>query len=196
MNITEEQLKKIFPNAPADKIKTYTAAFNKYFPKYKMFTPRRVAAFLGQIAVESGELKYDKELRSKYNTLDPTDKSQPTGNAYEGRKATLGNYVPGDGVRYIGRSILQITGRANYTRYGQKINVDLVKDPELACVPDISVQLALEYFADRNINSHADAWNLTKVTELVNGRAKLHHDKRVEYSNRALEVLGGTDAKA
>ena len=163
MQITEEQLKKIFPNAKADRIKTYTAAFNAVLPKYGFINWKRWAAFLGQIGVESGELKYEEELRSKYNTLDPADKSQPTGNAYDGRKATLGNYVPGDGPKYIGRGILQITGRANYNRYGTKLNLNLIEYPALAKDPVVATRIACEYFLDRNIHSHADAWNITKI---------------------------------
>ena len=67
MIITEQQLKKIYPNIKADKLKVYTDAFNKVFPAYGIDTPRRIAAFLGQVGVESGELRYDKELGSKYN---------------------------------------------------------------------------------------------------------------------------------
>ena len=189
MQITEKQLMEIFPHAKLDKVKTYTAAFNAVLPKYGFINWKRWAAFLGQIGVESGELKYEEELRSKWNTKDPTDKTQPTGNAYEGRKATLGNYVPGDGPKYIGRGILQITGRANYARYGTKLNINLIEYPAMAKDPVIATKIACEYFLDRNLHSHADAWNLDKVTELVNGTAKLHNKERKEYSNRALAVL-------
>jgi len=189
--LTKEQLKKIFPNAKEDKIDLYLPAFTQAFPQYGMTTPRRVAAFLGQIGVESGELKYDEELRSKYNTLDPKDPTQPTGNAYEGRKATLGNYVPNDGAKYIGRGIIQLTGRANYTLYGQKIGVDLIKYPERAKEPLNSVKIALEFWKTRGCNAQADAWRIDKVTELVNGKAKLHLDKRQKISERALKVLMG-----
>ena len=190
MLITEEQLKKIFPNAKADKVKTYASAFNSELGKYGFqINKKRLAAFLGQIGVESGELRYDKELRSKWNTLDPKDNSQPTGNAYDGRKATLGNYVVGDGPKFIGRGIIQITGRYNYNRYGTKLNLPLLDKPELAEDPVVATRIAAEYWNDRNLHSQADAWNLTKITQSVNGAAKLHHDQRVAYSERALKVL-------
>lgn len=194
MLITEEQLKKIFPNAKADKLKVYTAAFNSELPKYGFMNAKRLAAFLGQIGVESGELKYDKELRSKWNTNDPDDKSQETGNKYEGRKASLGNYVPGDGPKFIGRGIIQITGRYNYTTYGTKLNIKLLDNPELAKDPVVATQIAALFWNDRNLHSHADAWNLSKVTELINGKAKLHLEQRIQYSERALKVLTGDAA--
>lgn len=186
--ITEEQLKKIFTNSKADKIKLYCEAFNKVWPQFGITTPKRIAAFLGQVGVESGELKYDKELPSKWNMKDPKDPREKVGTLYEGRKP-LGNTQPGDGPKYIGRGILQLTGRANYTEYAKKLKVDLVNNPDLAMLPEVSVMVACQYFADRKLLEAADVWNLDLITERVNGRAKLHHDKRVAYSETALKIL-------
>lgn len=186
--ISEEQLKKIFKNVKADKCKLYVEAFNKILPKYGMTSPQRIAAFLGQIAVESGELKYDKELPSKWNKKNPKDPKEPTGTLYEGRK-TLGNVVAGDGPRYIGRGVLQLTGRANYAVMSKKIGVDILSNPELACSPEVSVQIACQFFADRGLLELSDKWNLDEVTRRVNGNAKLHLKERIEYSERALKVL-------
>lgn len=191
MKISEGQLQSIFPLAAKEKVKDYCAHFNKYFPSYGLTTPRRIAAFLGQIGVESNQLRNEEELPSKYNKADPSDKDEPTGTLYEGRKATLGNYVQGDGPKFIGRGIIQLTGRANYTLYGRNINVDLVKYPEMAKVPEIATRIALEYWKSRNCNSQADVWRLDKITELINGKSKLHHDRRVKYSATALRVMEG-----
>lgn len=188
IQINDKILKKIFPNVDSKKCSLYAAAFNSTLPAYDMDTPKRAAAFLGQIAVESGELRYDKELPSKYNKRDPKDKNEPTGTLYEGRK-NLGNTQPGDGPKYIGRGILQLTGRANYENMAKKIGVDLVNKPELACDPLIATNIACQYFVDRGLLELADQWNLEKITEKVNGKAKLHHDLRVKYSERALEEL-------
>lgn len=186
--ITEEQLKKIFTKCKTDKIKLYCEAFNKVWPQFGITTPKRIAAFLGQVGVESGELKYDKELPSKWNMKDPKDPREKVGTLYEGRKP-LGNTQPGDGPKYIGRGILQLTGRANYTEYAKKLKVDLVNSPDLAMLPEVSVMVACQYFADRKLLEAADVWNLDLITERVNGRAKLHHDKRVAYSETALKIL-------
>ena len=188
--ITEAQLKKIYPKISADKLKLYTEAFNKVFPEFAINTPKRIAAFLGQVGVESGELKYDKELPSKYNKADPKNSAEPTGTLYEGRK-NLGNTEAGDGPKFIGRGVLQLTGRANYTTMSKKLGVDLVNNPELACQPDISTRIACQYFKDRNLLELADAWNLDEITRKVNGNAKLHHDIRVKCSEAALKELGG-----
>ena len=188
--ITPEQLKKIFKSAKEDKINLYCEAFNKVFPQYDINTPQRIAAFLGQIAVESGELKYDKELPSKWNKKNPKDANEPTGTLYEGR-INLGNKMVGDGPKFIGRGVLQLTGRANYTIMGQKLGIDLVNNPELACTPEVSTKIACQFFKDRGLLMLADVWNLDEVTRKVNGNAKLHHEQRVEYSERALKVLKG-----
>lgn len=205
--VTEEQLKVIFPQAPADKIKTYAAAMNKLFPLYQMNTARRISAFLGQIGVESGQLRFDKELPSSYNKVDPKDKTELTGSRYCNRKTTLGNYVcvaskndgkhtaDCDGPKYIGRGCLQVTGRQNYTRLGDKLGIDLVKFPERLLEPEVGLRAALLYWNDRNLNAQADAWNLDEVTRRVNGTAKLHHKERVEISERAIKLLEPKDER-
>lgn len=192
MPISEEQLRKIYPKAPEDKIKTYTLALNSAMSEGGITTPRRIAAFLGQMAVESGELKYDKELPSKYNKKDPKDPAEPTGTLYENRKV-LGNYVPGDGPKFIGRGIIQLTGRDNYNKFGSKIGVDLISNPERAREPLIAARIAVQYWKDRELNKLADLWNLGEITKRINGAGMLHHDKRVEYSERALKILEGKE---
>lgn len=186
--LTIEKLQKIFPRANSKKVEFYVNAFNKVLPLYGIDTPKRISAFLGQIAVESGELRYDKELPSKYNKKDPKDANEPTGTLYEGRK-NLGNTNPGDGPKYIGRGILQLTGRANYENMAKKLSVDLTNNPELACDPEVSVKIACEYFKQRNLLPLADVWDIEKITEKVNGKAKLHLKQRIEYSEKALKIL-------
>jgi putative chitinase len=186
--ITEEQLKKIYKNAKADKLKLYCEAFNKVFPQYEINTPKRIAAFLGQVAVESGELKYDKELPSKWNKRNPKDTAEPIGTLYEGRK-NLGNTQAGDGPKFIGRGVLQLTGRANYADYSKKLGIDLINSPELAATPEVSVKIACQYFKDRGLLPLADAWNIDEVTRRVNGNAKLHLKERIAYSEVAKKIL-------
>jgi putative chitinase len=186
--ITEKQLKAIYPNCKPEKVKSYTAAFNVVFPIFEVDTPARIAAFLGQVGVESGELRYDKELPSKYNKKDPKDPNEPCGSLYEGRKL-LGNTQAGDGPKFIGRGVLQLTGRANYTDMSKKIGIDLVAHPEKAAEADVSVRIACQFFKDRGLFAKADAWDLREITRRVNGNACLHHEQRVAFSEKALKVL-------
>jgi predicted chitinase len=87
---------------------------------------------------------------------------------YEGR-SDLGNTQPGDGVRYRGRGFIQITGRANYRRYGQKLNVPLEAQPDLALDPKVSTQILVEYFWDREVDLLAVDGDWRGVRRAVNG---------------------------
>lgn len=91
-----------------------------------------------------------------------------SGVAYEGRK-DLGNYVPGDGVKYAGAGYIQLTGRANYTNYGKIFGIDLVCHPELALDPVIASKILVQYFKDRGCDKACNAQNWTLVREKVNG---------------------------
>lgn len=127
------------------------------FAKYDVSTPLRVAHFLAQISHESGDLQWRSELAS--------------GQAYEGR-ADLGNTQPGDGPRFKGRGLIQLTGRANYAAYGKTIGVDLTVDgnwTKIADDPALCADVAGWYWANRKINAAADADDADKVTRLING---------------------------
>lgn len=190
MPLTSEQLKAIFPRMPKGKEDGWTLALNAAMSKYEINTPRRIAAFLGQIGHESGQLRYDEELRSQWNS---EGKDDPVGSKYEGRK-NLGNYVAGDGARFIGRGVLQLTGRANYTSMSQKLQIDLVGHPERAKEPAISALIAGQYWKDRELNRYADLWNLEEITKRVNGKAMLGLEERKSISERALGILEGKNA--
>lgn len=114
----------------------------------------RLAHFMAQVVHESGGFRYMEEIAS--------------GAAYEGR-ADLGNTQPGDGRRFKGRGPIQITGRANYRKFGQIIGVDLITEPTLAARPDIGMRLALAYWTDRRLNAKADADDVRGVTRAING---------------------------
>lgn len=185
MKITLEQLHEIYPHARGAHIKTFLPFLNKYLPLYGMDNCKRVAAYLGQMGHECAQFNFLEEQQSKYNTA-------PGGEPYalyDGRKATLGNYVIGDGKAYRGRGLVMLTGRFNYGKYGNKLSLPLLTKPELAGDPECAVRISLEYWKENNLNSHADAWNLTRITEIINGKAKLGLKERQDISNRALKVL-------
>jgi predicted chitinase len=119
--------------------------------------PLRQAHFLAQIGHESGELRFRAEIAS--------------GEAYEGRQ-DLGNTQPGDGPRFKGRGLIQLTGRANYREYGRAIGreAELLADPELlATDPDLCADVAGWFWAKRHLNTLADADDLTGLTRRING---------------------------
>lgn len=121
---------------------------------YEITTRLRIAHFLAQTCHESAGFRTTEEFAS--------------GEAYEGR-ADLGNTQPGDGVRYKGRGLLQLTGRANYRTYGKALDVDLEARPELAGEPVLSLRIACEYWKRRGINALCDADDVVGVTIKVNG---------------------------
>lgn len=117
-------------------------------------TPQRLAYFIAQVAHESGGFKYMEEIAS--------------GAAYEGR-ADLGNTQKGDGVMYKGRGVIQLTGRANYRAYGQALGIDLERHPLLASTPSIGLLISCKYWADKDLNTLADADDIKTITRKING---------------------------
>jgi predicted chitinase len=91
-----------------------------------------------------------------------------SGAAYEGR-SDLGNTQPGDGVKYKGRGYIQLTGRANYREYGEKLGIPLEQNPELALKPDVAAKILVQYFKDRNLDDKARAGDWRGVRVGVNG---------------------------
>ena len=126
------------------------------------------AMFLAQMAHESGNFRYDEEIAS--------------GEAYEGRE-DLGNTEPGDGVKYKGRGYIQLTGRANYEHYGNKLGVDLVGDPDLAKKPDIAAKVAVAYWNERVDRNAARAGDVRKVTYNINGGYNGLEDRANKFRN-------------
>jgi putative chitinase len=132
--------------------------------------PLQQAHFLAQIAHESGELRYTEELAS--------------GNAYEGR-ADLGNTQPGDGPRFKGRGLIQLTGRANYTSFKNASGVDVVTNPgQIATDPDLAVGISCWYWQTHNLNRLAVGDDVAPITKVVNGGYN-GLAERQRYFNRA-----------
>lgn len=137
-------------------------------------TPLRVAHFLAQVAHESGTGQWMRELWG------PT----PTQKRYEGR-ADLGNTQTGDGRRFAGRGLIQLTGRANYTAYSQALYGDMrvVSDPTLVAVlPDAALAAGWFWGPYKHINPLADRDNLEAVTRRVNGGLNGLDDRRQKLS--------------
>jgi putative chitinase len=140
-----------------DKAAAFGQAAGKYFPEFAINTPLRVAHFLAQASAETGGFRYLKELWG------PTDAQA----RYEGR-SDLGNCIAGDGFKFRGRGIFQITGRDNYERFGKLCGLDLACNPELAEQPDTALHIACLYWHDHRLNDYADADNILGVSNGIN----------------------------
>ena len=176
MPITVQQLLQILPNA-GQVAGVFVPVLNTAMNRYQIVGTKRVAAFVAQIGHESGQLKYVKEIWG------PT----PAQAKYEGRK-DLGNTVAGDGSKYRGRGLIQITGRANYMACGEALGLDLIKQPELLEKPQHACMSAAWFWATKGLSTLADAGQFDKITRRINGGQNGAADRQALYA-RALKVL-------
>lgn len=169
------QFKEMFPKCPKGFEEATLYVLNDVFQKYELNTPERVAAFCAQIGHECGDFKYKEELAD--------------GSAYEGRK-DLGNVNPGDGRLFKGRGWIQLTGRANYTKYSSLLGIDLVKDPQKATAAHVAGAIAGEYWKQNKLNALADSGDFDKITKRINGgfNGKRDRDERHARARKALGI--------
>lgn len=142
---------------------------------------QRVACFLAQIGHESGQLRYTRELWNPEQC--------PWQARYEGR-ADLGNIEPGDGERYMGRGLIQLTGRANYAQASRFFNIDFVGHPTLVEQPLHAAMTAGWFWHSRTLNPLADAGDFEKITRRINGGLNGLDDRLALY-RRAQQVFAG-----
>ena len=133
----------------------------------------RRAAFIAQIGHESGQLRYVSELAS--------------GDAYEGRE-DLGNIYPGDGQRFKGRGLIQVTGRFNYAACGASLGLDLISHPYLLEQPEHACRSAGWFWGLKQLNALADAGDFVTITRRINGGLNGHHERLALFA-KAYEVL-------
>ena len=155
--MTSDQLHLIYRNASAACIALYLPHLVQGMAARGITTPLRQCHFLAQIGAESGELRWPEELAS--------------GAAYEGR-TDLGNTQPGDGKRFKGRGLIQLSGRFNYAAYGKAIGVDLTKDgawTRVARDPHLAVDVACWFWETHGCNALADRDALETLTRRING---------------------------
>lgn len=175
--ITLDQLKKIVPVAGV-RAAVYLVPLNDAMAEFGIETPARQAAFIAQVAHESGGFRYVRELAS--------------GAAYDtGRLADcLGNTpeADGDGQRYKGRGLIQITGRNNYCDCGLALGLDLLAHPELLERADNACRSAAWFWRSRDLNALADAGDFERITRKINGGLN-GQAERLAFFTAALEVL-------
>lgn len=179
--LTENDLQQIMPRIPEERFEIYLAFLNLVMEDSRINTPPRVAAFLAQIAHESSELRCLEEIR---NPSEAQKRYEPPSDL----AARLGNTQPGDGERFKGRGAIQITGRANYQRYGDLLGFDLVGNPDLAATPQIGLQVAAAYWTTNGLNELADAGDFIAITQRINGGLNGLED-RLKYYDIAKNVL-------
>ena len=177
--VTDDELRQIMPNCPAAKRADYLPFIQQAMAEFEITSYLRETAFLAQLAHESAELRYMEEIAS--------------GAAYEGRK-DLGNTQPGDGKRYKGRGPIQLTGRANYTKYGGLLGLDLVNNPTIAATKEVGFRIAGEYWQLNGLNELADQQQFKAITKRINGGYN-GLDDRIKYYERAKKVMSADDSE-
>lgn len=204
--ITEAQIQKIMPRAKREHIKDFVRTFNTWAPIFRIDTPLRVVHFLGQVAHESVELSAMTEnlnysadgLRKTFPKYFPTTeeamkyarKPEKIANRVYANRVGNGNEDSGDGWKYRGRGLIQLTGRSNYQAYqdsGYCIG-DLMGHTEwLESYPG-ALKSAMWFWHKNDLNKWADMDNIEKVTKTINGG--LHGlAKRSNYVRLAKRVF-------
>lgn len=172
-SLTPQRLLGIMPQGDPAKIARFAPMLQAGMVGRQIDTARRQAHFLAQVGHESLSLLFTEEIAS--------------GAAYDGR-ADLGNTQPGDGRRFKGRGLIQLTGRANYRAYGSDIGIDLVHDDNAPKVVATDARLAADvacwFWKTNRLNVPADADDIDKVTRRVNGGTNGLTDRK-EYLMRA-----------
>ncbi len=171
MSISLHELTRIMPYAKS-RAPEYLQELNTAMLDWEINNPLREAAFLAQIAHESGEFLYTEEIAS--------------GEGYEGR-ADLGNTEEGDGARFKGRGLIQVTGRRNYAACGSALGIDCIGNPEYLEDPRYACQSAAWYWKTHGLNELADKQFFKEITKKINGG---YNRERCKYYERALDALG------
>ena len=175
--LSEQTLRRMMPAAGA-RLDAHLPYIVPAMIKGRINTPDRIAAFLAQLAHESGEFRYMEELAD--------------GSAYEGR-ADLGNVLPGDGPRFKGHGPIQITGRANHRACGAYLGLDLEANPLLLTRPEYGTASAVWFWTQGNgridLNLLADRGWFKAITKIINGGLTGLSDRR-QYWDRNRALLG------
>lgn len=171
--ISLDELMAIMPNLSGELAVLYLPYLCSAMWEFDVSTVRRKAAFLANLAHESGEMRYFEELAD--------------GSQYEGR-TDLGNVYPGDGVKYKGRGPIQLTGRNNYRAAGYALGLDLEANPGQASSLEVGFRIAGWFWGSRELNYFADSGDFDTTIYRINGGWNGYHD-RWGYYNTALNTL-------
>jgi predicted chitinase len=185
--LTNEQVHAIMPQLSAAKGATLFPFLSAAVSEFAIDRPARTAAFLAQLAHESGQFRFMEEI---WGPTAAQKRYEPPSDL----AATLGNTQAGDGKRFKGRGPIQITGRANYRRFGDLLALDLVSEPERAASPGVAFRIAGLFWSKKGLNELADQVSpeaFREITRRINGGFK-GLAERERFYDAAKQVLGVT----
>jgi putative chitinase len=203
-NFTQDKLATILPGNQY--IDHWYEALCKILPDYEINTVQRVAAFMAQTAHESGgykalteNLNYRAETLCKvwprlFPNMDVANQyaHQPekiANRAYGGRMGN-GPEESGDGFKYCGRGLIQLTGKQNYTKFAESIETPVEEIPEFLSTFEGAIQSACWFWETNNLNQYADSGDILTMTKRINGGTLGLEDRQNHY-NHAIQVLQG-----
>jgi putative chitinase len=200
--LSEKQLSELIPKNPY--VDHWHHAMEQCLPDYDINTPRRIAAFVAQCAHESGgfrflteNLNYRAESLVKtwpryFNTSNAgsyaRNPQRIANRAYANRMGN-GDEASGDGWRFCGRGLIQLTGRSNYQVFADSIETDINDIPDYLATFEGAVQSACWFWETNNLNKWADLGDIVTLTKRING-GTLGLDDRMKHYTHALHVLG------
>ena len=203
MKLTVSQLKQMVPGIThADH---WIEAFDQLLPDYEINTPKRIAAFIAQCAHESGGFRFLKEnlnykAESLMKTFPKYFSDRDTANAYAKQPAKIANRVygnrmgngdeaSGDGFRYCGRGLIQLTGKSNYSWFAASLEISPEEASAYLETFEGAAQSACWFWESNNLNVEADAGDIKKMTKKING-GYIGLDDRIKHYEHALHILG------
>jgi len=202
-NFTKQQLKEMIPKNPY--VDQWFEAIYEILPEYEITTPQRVAAFLAQCAHESGGFVFLKEnlnykaasLRRVFPKYFPDDaiaaqyagKGEMIANRVYANRMGNGDEASGDGWRYCGRGLIQLTGKNNYTFFAGSLNIPVEEASEYLQTFEGAVQSACFFWEQNKLNQWADAGDILTLTKRING-GTIGLEDRIKHYEQALHIFG------
>jgi putative chitinase len=206
MELTKEHLRQLLPKNPY--IDQWYEALSQLLPDYEINTPQRIAAFMAQCAHESGGFTALKEnlnykaatLRKVFPKYFPSDelanayanhpnKQEAIANKVYANRMGNGNEASGDGFRYCGRGLIQLTGKDNYTWFAASIGITPDEASEYLQTFEGAAQSACWFWETNNLNACADAGDIKLMTKKING-GYIGLDDRIAHYQHALQIFG------
>jgi len=200
--LTQEQLKQMVKNPHIDK---WYAALEQLLDDYEINTPQRVAAFVAQCAHESGNFVFIKEnlnykaasLMKTFGKYFPTadiaaqyaNKPERIANRVYANRMGNGDEASGDGWRYCGRGLIQLTGKDNYTFFAGSMDIPVEEAAEYLATFEGAAQSACWFWETNNLNRYADSGDIKGLTRAING-GYIGLEDRISHYEHALHVMG------
>lgn len=204
--ITVSQLKQLLPKNPY--VEHWHHALEQLFPDYDINTPKRIAAFIAQCAHESGGFMVLKEnlnykpasLRKLFPKYFPNDqiaqqycskpnKQEAIANRIYADRMGNGSESSGDGYRFCGRGLIQLTGRSNYQSFADSLEMKIEDVPEYLATFEGAAQSACWFWETNKLNQYADSGDIVTMTKRING-GTIGLEDRIKHYEHALHVFG------